>query len=132
MHGLKRCLYALPDGINVLLKTLYMYRYDFEHAEQPCKYCLQHCSVNISPIYITNYQMPTIHVCKSEANARRAIYFTFYVKRFRYFNFYVKRFQFSSHTRRQWSPFKVFSHINTRQSFLAITYMGCRLINLKI
>jgi len=33
MHGLKRCLYALSDGINVLLKTLYMYRYDFEHAE---------------------------------------------------------------------------------------------------
>ena len=31
---LTRCLHALPDGIDVLLKTLYMYRYDFEHAEQ--------------------------------------------------------------------------------------------------
>jgi len=29
-----------------------MYRYDFEHAEQPCKYCLQLCSVNISPILL--------------------------------------------------------------------------------
>ena len=45
-----RCLHALPDVIDVLLKTLYMYRYDFEHNEQQTgsvSLCLSMCSRNV-------------------------------------------------------------------------------------